>query len=84
MTDFHLIPAASAAGTLRGFPSGKIFRHAEGFPLRENACTPHSGGSLPLALDGPIGPRAPERWFFLLNIFDIMGPVMVGPIPAAR
>ena len=25
MTDFHSIPAAAAAGTLRGFPSGKVF-----------------------------------------------------------
>ena len=31
MTDFHLIPAAAAAaaGTLRGFSSRRVFRHAD-------------------------------------------------------
>ena len=45
MTDFHLIPAASAAGTLRGFPFGKVFRYAvryHSIPFR--AATPLSKG----------------------------------------
>ena len=29
ITDFHLIPAAAAAGTLRGFSSRRFFRHAD-------------------------------------------------------
>ena len=33
MTDFHSIPAAAAAGTLRGFPSGKVFRQTERRPM---------------------------------------------------
>ena len=33
MTDFHSIPAAAAAGALRVFPSGKVFRQTERRPM---------------------------------------------------
>ena len=33
MTDFHSIPAAAAAGALRVFPLGKVFRQTERRPL---------------------------------------------------
>ena len=37
MTDFDLIPAAAAAGTLRGFPSERVFRQPEP-PICQTVC----------------------------------------------
>ncbi len=33
------------------------------------------------ATPAPRNPYLFERWFLSLNIFDIMGPIMVGPTP---
>lgn len=68
MTGFQFIPSSADDGTLRGSEPREFFHSLK---------------------KGTVCHRPPSCYFLNwrltpLNIFDIMGPIMVGPAPAAR